>query len=259
MQVSKDLGMKYRLDELWTSGESSTNLPIIQPRPRSRETRLVEDMLELQQPKGSWGAYTVSTLLALMTLDHYSSFFPDKNSQIDLVTERALNFVDEMYFSSGESAYLGVLDDGRYWDTALMGIAALEAGTPASELRSTAEYLISRQSPNGGFAFGEDFEFAPDTDDTAEILLLLSHYPDFQKPVERALHWLRSMQNKNGGWGAFSKDNNGNFILAAYTRAFEDSADLFDESSADVTGHILEALGTYGWNPENSTTVRKAQ
>lgn len=43
------------------------------------------------------------------------------------------------------------------------------------------------------------------------------------------------------------------------TRDFLDSADMFDESSADVTGHILEALSAYGYTVENSEHVRKMQ
>ena len=35
---------------------------------------------------------------------------------LDEAVAKGFGFVEWMYFDSGPSAYLGVLDDGRYWD-----------------------------------------------------------------------------------------------------------------------------------------------
>ena len=71
-----------------------------------------------------------------------------------------------------------------------------------------------------------------------------------------------SMQNQDGGFAAFDKDNVGNFILAYFAGDFAgdfaDSVDLFDESSADVTGHVLEAFGRSGMSRTNSAVVQRA-
>ena len=63
------------------------------------------------------------------------------------------------------------------------------------------------------------------------------------------------MQNKDGGWAAFSKNNNGHFILNLFIKPFTDAVDFFDESSPDVTGHTLEALGQLGWKKNQSYYV----
>jgi squalene-hopene/tetraprenyl-beta-curcumene cyclase len=54
------------------------------------------------------------------------------------------------------------------------------------------------------------------------------------------------MQSRNGGWGAFDADNDAMWL---YRIPFCDFGKVTDEPSADVTAHVLEALGperTYG-------------
>jgi squalene-hopene/tetraprenyl-beta-curcumene cyclase len=80
----------------------------------------------------------------------------------------------------------------------------------------------------------------------------------YSESIKKGTEFILKMQNRDGGWAAFSKNNNGNFLLRKFAKKFEDSADLFDESSADVTGHVLEALGIVGLTVENSKAVRRA-
>jgi squalene-hopene/tetraprenyl-beta-curcumene cyclase len=47
-------------------------------------------------------------------------------------------------------------------------------------------------------------------------------------------------------------------LLKLFAKKFEDSAELFDKSCADITGHVLEGLGKHGYTKENSKTVLKA-
>ncbi len=64
----------------------------------------------------------------------------------------------------------------------------------------------------GGWAFEFRNDFYPDVDDTAFVLMALQRvdYPDqsrMEAAVRRGLAWLLSMQNRDGGWGAFDRDN----------------------------------------------------
>ena len=64
-----------------------------------------------------------------------------------------------------------------------------------------------------------------------------------QTAVDRAIGWLLGMQNKNGGWAAFDRDNTSRFLTLI---PFADFGELLDPPSVDVTAHVVEALGLYG-------------
>ena len=55
------------------------------------------------------------------------------------------------------------------------------------------------------------------------------------------------MQNSDGGFGAFSKDNNTNSFIKYFTKHYMDSTELFDESCVDITAHVLDAWAEIGY------------
>jgi squalene-hopene/tetraprenyl-beta-curcumene cyclase len=61
--------------------------------------------------------------------------------------------------------------------------------------------------------------------------------------VERGLRWLLAMQNRDGGWGAFDRDNDHQCLCHV---PFADHNAMIDPSTPDLTGRVLEALGTLG-------------
>ncbi len=288
MRVEKNLGSQFDLSELKIPNSKDV-LGVdlaskkISPRPHSSETNLMVRLLKQQKEHGSIGGYTSATIFSAMAFDHYLSFAKDQTSElyvlgdpalvskIELAKQKAIQFDAKMYLDSKESTFLGTTCDGRFWDTALVGQGLLEAGERNPQLFKSVDYLLSQQdSKTGGFGFGWDLSTYPDTDDTAEILLffkkaLLVTPKNSQEnvkrklayPVTRAREWLHKMQNKrDGGWGAFSHNNYGNPVLDYFTKDFLDSADIYDESSADVTAHVLESLGEFGENELNSQVVR---
>jgi squalene-hopene/tetraprenyl-beta-curcumene cyclase len=265
IEAKKQLGPNFNLTELWVNPPKEIeenniiNYYSSSNQPRHTDRELLLKILGSQKHQGSFGGYTTATLFSIATFIHYQEFNHDLDNEINLAIFRGLEFIESLYFNSGESSYLGVTCDGRYWDTALVGQSVLESGASPQELLSTSNYLFNIQDlPSGGFGFGLDFEDSMDTDDTAEILLYLKKMGIKNKQTDSALFWLLRMQNDDGGWGAFDRNNNGNFILEIATQDFLDSADMFDESSADVTGHILEALAAYGYNIQNSPAVKRA-
>jgi squalene-hopene/tetraprenyl-beta-curcumene cyclase len=60
---------------------------------------------------------------------------------------------------------------------------------------------------------------------------------------ERARRWVVAMQNKDGGWGAFDKDNDSEFLCRV---PFADHNAMIDPSTPDLTGRVLEAFGLWG-------------
>src|SRR5579884_4320465 len=91
-------------------------------------------------------------------------------------------------------------------------------------LVSAARWLLDRQvlgpgdwqvkcsAEPGGWAFEYRNDFYPDVDDTAFVLMALRRveYPEparLRGAVARGVRWLLGMQSRNGGWGAFDRDN----------------------------------------------------
>jgi len=88
----------------------------------------------------------------------------------------------------------------------------------------------------------------PDVDDTAVAILALNslvkyyHDPERLKgAVTRAKDWVLAMQCKNGGWGAFDRDNDKTLLTKI---PFSDFGEVLDPPSVDVTAHVVEALAT---------------
>jgi len=256
-KVTKILGPKFDLSEIRIS--SRKKYKGLEFSGIASRRWFVRKMLKSQQPKGTWGAYTISSLLTLACLDEYSKGHESVEShRADLATEKSFRFIEHLYFDNKEGQYLGVLDDGHYWDTALISSALLESGVSPNRIWSSAQYLAGNQTKNGGIPFGFDFEYAPDVDDTAATLWVYRHYPQLKENSKKAVEWILKMQNSDGGWAAFDRNNNGNAVLKIFAKGFMDSADLFDESSPDIVGHVLEALGGYGYDSDRLISIRPA-
>jgi squalene-hopene/tetraprenyl-beta-curcumene cyclase len=160
------------------------------------------------------------------------------------------------------------------WDTCIAMVALEEAGLPADHpsLVKAADWILSKQilgggdwqvknkdAEPGGWAFEFRNDFYPDVDDTAFVLMSLQRvkFPDEKRmegAMRRGIQWLLSMQNRDGGWGAFDRDNDRAFLCNI---PFADHNAMIDPSTADVTARVLECLGRFGW-PAESSVVQKA-
>lgn len=160
------------------------------------------------------------------------------------------------------------------WDTCIAMVALEEAGLPADHpaLVRAAGWLLDKQilgpgdwqrknrgARPGGWGFEFRNDFYPDVDDTAFVLMALQRvdYPDrprLQQAVRRGLAWLLSMQNRDGGWGAFDRDND--CVLLTHV-PFADHNAMIDPSTADVTARAVECLGRFGW-PASHPIVKRA-
>ena len=252
-QVSKDLGSNYSVSELYTEQTYIDNKNY-EPYWGSGAFFLINKMIGDQKTFGSWGGYTLSTIFGLAAVNHHSQF--DDRVEFESLIERAFQFIEDRYLPD----CVGCVCDGRYWDTALSMISLLKSNYPKSDLYNMAQFLMDSQHPDGSFGFGLDFDKYPDTDVTSEIIIALNRMPDskFVKAAKKATEWLLSMQNSDGGFAAFAKNNYSNTAIRFFSREFRQSASINDESSADLTGHVLEALGEMGYTYKSSKAVRNA-
>ena len=231
---------------------------------REKAIEMAEDwIIEHQEGDGSWAGIQppwVYSLIALHCLG-YS--------------------VDHPVMARGLKAFEGfkgfAIEEGNtfrtqscltpVWDTAWAVIALRESGLSAdhANLVKAGQWLLEEQIAVGGdwcikwpdgVPGGWAFEFAndlyPDIDDAAEVMIALMDVTLDKEAKERSIRlgvdWVLGMQSRNGGWGAFDKDNDKRFVTRI---PFFDFGEAIDPPSADVTAHILELLGRLGYRPGN--------
>ncbi|MDP6446136.1 MAG: prenyltransferase/squalene oxidase repeat-containing protein [Pirellulaceae bacterium] len=59
----------------------------------------------------------------------------------------------------------------------------------------------------------------------------------------RGREWVLAMQNRDGGWGAFDRNNNAEFLCHV---PFADHNAMIDPSTPDITARVLECLAQWG-------------
>jgi squalene-hopene/tetraprenyl-beta-curcumene cyclase len=256
-------GAEFDLNELYASAPWKPTRPEAEPSV-CYDGFIVGKILQQQRKLGSWGGYTMSTLLCIAALDHFYRRHPGRFPALPRAIKRGLEFVDELYFDHGAGNYLGCTMHGGVWDTILSAQALAQAGETSQPLLLAAEALYDLQTVEGGFPYGGDFEQYPDVDDTSRALVFLQKLAPLtrrtgaQSAREKGLRWLLNRQSSDGGWGAFDKDNVGSRVTQWFARGLPDSVSLFDPSTADNTGHVLAALGTCGFTLDGSRAVRRA-
>jgi len=97
-------------------------------------------------------------------------------------------------------------------------------------------------------------------DDTGFVLIALQRvdFPDrarMDEAIRRGVNWLLSMQNRDGGWGAFDRDNDKHFLTRI---PFADHNAMIDPATADVTARVMEALARLGI-PSNHAAMKRAE
>jgi squalene-hopene/tetraprenyl-beta-curcumene cyclase len=160
------------------------------------------------------------------------------------------------------------------WDTAIAMVSLEEAGIDPAHpsLLAASRWLVdnqilgsgdwqvkNRDAQPGGWAFEFSNDFYPDVDDTAFVLMALSRVADpepkrLRASIRLGLDWLVSMQNADGGWGAFDHENNLDFLNHI---PFADHNAMLDPSTADVTARAIECLGQMGW-PATHPVIQRA-
>jgi squalene-hopene/tetraprenyl-beta-curcumene cyclase len=151
----------------------------------------------------------------------------------------------------------------------------------AKEATVAGDWAKTVDAKPGGWYFEHANAFYPDVDDTAMVLMALNPPPNAESgdmpddvlppglsvvdagktrdmgtarqraalvdrvaaATERGTAWMLAMQNRDGGWGAFDRDNDMELLCEV---PFADHNAMIDPSSPDLTGRVLEALGRLG-------------
>jgi squalene-hopene/tetraprenyl-beta-curcumene cyclase len=238
------------------------------PLRRQAMRRAAEWIIARQEKDGSWGGIQPPWVYSLMAL--HALGYPLDHPVLASGIAGWERFTIRSDSPEGPIRRIEACQS-PVWDTALALVGLSDAGVapdqPAmvrardwllgEEIRIRGDYAVRRPAaPAGGWAFEFDNDLYPDTDDTAEVVLGLRRtaaVPEVDDAVGRALAWLRAMQSRDGGWGAFDADNTREL---AYQLPFCDFGAVIDPPSADVTAHIVEMFAREGLAQER--TVRRA-
>jgi squalene-hopene/tetraprenyl-beta-curcumene cyclase len=152
------------------------------------------------------------------------------------------------------------------WDTAL-AVRALarepsaEAACCAAtnwlvgkEVRRRGDWAAYVDAEPAGWFFEFNNVFYPDVDDTVMVMMALCEFrqsgsamlaplcDQIEAAGSRAYRWTLAMQNRDGGWGAFDRDNDREFLCYV---PFADHNAMIDPSTPDITARVLEALAKH--------------
>jgi sporulenol synthase len=220
-------------------------------------------LLERIEPDGTLYSYMTTTFLmvfALMAL----------GDPIDrLRVKRAVEGLKTLAFPGKYGLHIQEATS-TVWDTALVLYALQEAGLSSDHpaVKRGLQYLLSRQHTRfgdwsvsnpgvepGGWGFSDVNTLNPDVDDTSACLRALApsvrdgkHRSAWKKGVT----WLLSMQNRDGGWPAFEKNLDNQWLKLLPHLVYRDVRTVWsDPSTADLTGRMLEFCGRHlGWTTE---------
>ncbi len=236
-----------RLIKLWE------RLPAKPGRKRALE-RVVDWIVEHQETDGSWGGILLPWIYSLYALKSYGYGLEHPVIQRGLAGFEDFIIEDETDFRFQPAT-------SPVWDTAWTVIALTDSGLAADHpaLTRAANWLIGKEiSKKGDWRVknpatqpgGWSFEFAndwyPDLDDSSVVpraLLGVQLDGDAERAktqaIGRALSWVLDMQSKDGGWGAFDRDNDKQVLTHV---PFADFMSPLDPTCADVTAHVMELL-----------------
>ncbi len=166
------------------------------------------------------------------------------------------------------------------WDTAIALRALAATGSQSTAAGRAVEWLLDRQidkrgdwsrrvaAEPGGWCFEHANDFYPDSDDTAMVVMALAEqfvaasdlpgdrgeaWTRMTEAIARAERWMLAMQNRDGGWGAFDRDNDSEFLCYV---PFADHNAMIDPSTPDLAGRVLEALGCLGRRQDDPAVDR---
>ncbi len=222
-------------------------------------------VLDHQEVTGDWGGIQppmVNSLLAL-ACQGYKVNHP--------VIQRGLAALEAFTLKLGDRLRLQSCIS-PVWDTGLAVRALAAAGLPpqhpalaratswllANQIFAPGDWCIKRPHlAPGGWAFEFVNNWYPDIDDSAVVLMALKEGlvdpAKHQTALATGIAWCLGMQSKNGGFAAFDVDNTKDWLNAI---PFSDLKALIDPPTEDVTGRVLEMMGTFGFPASHPAAMR---
>jgi squalene-hopene/tetraprenyl-beta-curcumene cyclase len=229
-------------------------------------------IVEHQEADGSWGGIQPPWVYSLMALSHLGRPLDEP------VMAKGLQAFRErwsMQSEDGEALRVQACLS-PVWDTALATLGLIDSGLPPDheaiqratrwfireEIRVKGDWAVRNPGIEpSGWAFEFENDMYPDIDDSSIIVMdvaaaRMTDAAEEQARLEvlaRSTAWMTAMRSKNGGWGAFDKDNDASYLAKI---PFADFGELLDPPSVDVTAHVIEMFGRLGHGKDHPVVAR---
>ncbi len=247
----------------------------IKPFRESAIKLVLQWMLEHQDEDGAWGGIQPPWIYAIIMM-YVEGFSLD---QINM--SRAIDAFNLHWQVPRGDGIMLQASESPIWDTFLTMTALMDAGeTPGTspELLKALDYVLAKENryhgdwsvmvgkhvEPGGWAFERANNYYPDIDDAAIAICTLKRIQKLlprestrarrvDSSIRRTVNWILAMQNPNGGWAAFDRDNTRELVTKI---PFADFGEMLDPPSADLTGHVVEALALCGFSRNHPAIAR---
>ena len=227
-------------------------------------------ILKHQDDDGFWGGIQPPWIYAIIAM-HILGFSPKQKNMAAAINALNLHWTEKTEKGTRVKA-----TESPVWDTMLALNSLLDAGVGADDERilKAVDYLLENENKTygdwseklgrnvepTGWSFQRANKFYPDIDDTAVAMIALEKFRKLlpeddargkrvDGAIKRSISWLEAMQSRNGGWGAFDKNNDKSLITKI---PFCDFGEVLDPPSVDVTAHVVEALVACGVPKDNA-------
>nr|WFJ08634.1 dammara-18(28),21-diene synthease [Cibotium barometz] len=211
-------------------------------------------VIERQEENGDWGGIFPPLLFSILCMKVSAG-----HGVSDPIIQRGLRALGDLSVETEDVCWVHPCVS-PVWDTALVVRALVESGLVRDHpaLQRAGQWLLRKQTTypgdwsvknkcnhTGAWSFEFNNKWYPDVDDTAVVVIALEairlpNEPSKHGAIARAVNWISSMQCKAGGWAAFDKDNNQNWLNST---PFGDLKALIDPNTSDVTARVLEMVG----------------
>ncbi|WP_377501784.1 terpene cyclase/mutase family protein [Paenibacillus aurantiacus] len=223
---------------------------MLKQRALDKAESYMRERIEADGTLYSYASSTIFMVYALVSLGY---------DQDDPLIRQAIDGLVTFFVPDGHGHHLQTTTS-TVWDTALISHALQDAGVGHTHpaIMKAGRYVLGKQHNRvgdwaleaehdipGGWGFSHINTINPDIDDTTASLRaiepLRGTIHEAGDAADRGLNWLLGMQNSDGGWGAFERNNNHPLIKWIPLEGADAAAT--DPSCADLTGRALEYLG----------------
>lgn len=221
---------------------------------RKKALKSVEEwILEHQEEDGSWGGIMLPWLFSLIALKCLGYDMDEP------VMKKGIKGLEDFIIEDTNTLVLQPATS-PIWDTAWTLIALRESGLDKSDksLKKSAWWLLNKQIKTHGdwkiknpktrpgcWSFEFENRFYPDIDDTAIVCCALNsvklqNEEEKNDAVKAGIRWILDMQNSNGSWAAFDRNNHKKLLRYI---PYADFITPLDFGSPDITAHVIYVLG----------------
>jgi squalene cyclase len=198
--------------------------------------------LEKMNPDGTFFDYTPTTVSMLMAL----STFPNQKELIS----KGIATIESFQQVTKQGYLLQTPGEASIGETFYVANALLDVGFGPNHptILKAEKYLVDHQQTKGGWGFSKNSIHFADSDDTSNAMYLMirldkARGKNIRPEVFKALKWMLTLQNKDGGFGTW-ENTKGLIIGNLINKVANKRGLVMSESVFEHTARIVVCLST---------------